>query len=270
MATSNKTFVRFLQQNLARHGYGVAVSGSDTPEMRSAIMAFQRRMGLKVTGNGDAATVEALRKAPAPTPKARPTISQAAGTPTAGYAQLRPAMPGGTPPPDDRQGGFDRASWQATRDAAAAQATPAVRAAMGYPPVAPVGTFVNQPQRFDDFSPSLGPIPPDIRSEGYGMARSGPGVSREAFTDAFAPPDVPPDQAARMAQALSIRTGNSPLAVGDMPPSGPDFSQADTPPLTPEQEQMMQQWLIQLLGNRPVVPPAPPAPPAQVPSGIRI
>lgn len=267
MVANNKQFLQFLQQGLGRHGYGVAVSGTDSEDMRAALRAFQRRNGLKVTGTATEATVSALRKAPVPMPKARPG------------GEAITAKPGGTPPADDvpvREGGFDRAAWQRARDAAATQASPQVRAAMGYPPGEQVGTFVNEPQRFDDFGPSLGPIPGDVRTEGYGMSRTGPGISREAFSDAFAPPDMPPDRAAQMAQALSVQTGNSPLAMGDMPQTtSPDIAQTDTPRLTPEQEraldEQIKQLLIQrLLSAQPVVPPAPPVRPQPVPSGTSI
>lgn len=93
MAANNKTFSTFLQNRLKAHGYSVDVSGrigkgNDDPT-RAALRAFQRRMGLKVSGMADQATVDALRRAAVPNPKMRPGTSDAGG----GFA-LRPFRAG--------------------------------------------------------------------------------------------------------------------------------------------------------------------------------
>lgn len=79
------------------------------------------------------------------------------------------------------------------------------------------------------------------------------GFSGDTFT-----PSAGPLQQAQLETRAGQATGNSPLAGADVEPK-----------LTPEQEQMIQEWML-MLAQPPVVPPSPVRRPVEPPSGAAI
>lgn len=101
MAGKN-SFNTFLQQLLVQQGYSLAVDGVAGAKTRAALMAFQRRAGLPVTGTATNATLSALRRPNAAVPMPRPRPAQPgdpmpAGTPTGAYEPPPTPVPAGTP-----------------------------------------------------------------------------------------------------------------------------------------------------------------------------
>ena len=60
----SQTFHRWLQERLNAHGFPLIVDGMWGSESRSALIAFQRKSGLRQSGSADAGTVTALRLSP--------------------------------------------------------------------------------------------------------------------------------------------------------------------------------------------------------------
>lgn len=61
-------FIRFIQRELNKHGFNLAVDGKFGKNTKAALKAFQASMGLKETGTSTKETVAALRQPASPQP----------------------------------------------------------------------------------------------------------------------------------------------------------------------------------------------------------